>query len=271
MTRRSHTSLLVAPIIGIVTFLGLWELLVRLRNIRPFVLRSPIQITRFLADNVGDFAGAAGVTGMHAGLGLLAALALSVIVGAALAASPVLERASQPVLTMIMVTPFVAYIAPVVLWLHGGTRSALFIVTLLCLPAFTFAAVDGMRSADPAVRELFAVVDASRREVLWRLRLPAALPNLLTTCRYNVGLALIAAYLVEGGNVANRGLGAIGKRAAALNDADNLWATVFCMVLLGTIGLVTISLIQRWVLFWHPSQRRLGRTRHAPDTVSGDD
>ena len=68
-----------------------------------------------------------------------------------------------------------------------------------------------MRSADPASRELLASVDASRWEVLWRLRLPSALPSLFTAAKYNTGLALIVAYLVEGGT---GGLGEIGARAS---------------------------------------------------------
>jgi NitT/TauT family transport system permease protein len=83
------------------------------------------------------------------------------------------------------------------------------------------------------------------------------LPSLFTAARYNVGLALIAAYLVEGGNFANEGLGAIGKRAAALNEGDALWAAVFAMALLGTMFLIVLSLVQRVVLRWHVSQRPL--------------
>jgi NitT/TauT family transport system permease protein len=271
MSRRTRRfGSVIAPVVGLTVFLGAWELLVRVRNVRPFVLRAPSSIVDFLLGHLGDFAGAARVTAFHAGVGLLLALGLSLVVGAALAAWRFLEEASQPVLTLIMVTPFVAYIAPVVVWLGAGTPPALFIVTLLCLPAFTFAAIGGMRSADPAARELLASVDASPVEVLWRLRLPSALPQLLTACRYNIGLALIAAYLVEGGNVANRGLGAVGKRAAALNDADNLWATVFTMMLLGSIALVALSAVQRVVLHWHPSQRRHRRGAVATGTVRAD-
>jgi NitT/TauT family transport system permease protein len=177
------------------------------------------------------------------------------LIGSAMAAWAFLEHAVQPVLTLLQVTPFVAYIASVVLWLGSGTRPAVFIVALVCMPAFTFATVDGMRSADPATRELLASVDASRVEVLWRLRLPSAVPLLFTTARYNVGLALIASYLVEGGNFANEGLGAIGKRAAALNEGDALWAAIFAMALLGTISLVLLSLLQRVAMGWHVSQR----------------
>ncbi len=246
---------LLAPIIGIASFLALWELVVRAGDVRPFVLRAPSRIVRYLADHFGDYSAAAWVTLQHAFVGTMLGLLVALLIGSAMAAWSFLEHAAQPVLTLLQVTPFVAYIASVVLWLGSGTRPAVFIVALVCMPAFAFATVDGMRGADPAARELLASVDASRAEVLWRLRLPSAMPSLFTTARYNIGLALIASYLVEGGNFANEGLGAIGKRAAALNEGDALWAAIFSMALLGTISLVLLSLLQRVAMGWHVSQR----------------
>ena len=250
MSRR-----LLAPFVGIVGFLALWEVLVRVGDVRPFVLRSPSRIVAYLADHFSDYASAAWVTAQHAFIGSLIGLLVALVIGSAMAASRFAEQAAQPVLTLLQVTPFVAYIASVVLWLGSGTRPALFLVALVSLPAFAFATVDGMRSADPAARELLASVDASRPEVLWRLRLPSAVPSLFTTARYNIGLALIASYLVEGGNFANEGLGAIGKRAAALNQGDAVWGATFSMAILGTIALLLLSLLQRLMMGWHVSQR----------------
>jgi len=246
---------LVAPMVGILVFLGVWEVLVRATDVKPFILRAPSRIASYLFHNAGDYSNAAWITALHAVGGLLIALAVALVVGSLMAASSFLEQATQPVLILLQVTPFVAYIASVVLWLGSGTPPVLFITALVCMPAFAFATADGMRSADPATRELLASVDASRLEVLWRLRLPSALPSLFTAARYNVGLALIASYLVEGGNFANQGLGNIGRRAAALNEGDALWAAVFAMALLGTLFLVLISVAQRVVLRWHVSQR----------------
>jgi NitT/TauT family transport system permease protein len=245
----------VAPITGLVTFLAAWELLVRVFDIRPFVLRAPSQILAYLGEQFGDFVAASWTTGWHAAIGLLLGLAVALVLGSAMAAWPFFDEAAAPVLVLVQVTPFVAYIASVVLWLGAGTPPVLFITALVCLPGFAFAVVDGMRSADAASRELFASVDASRWEVLWRLRLPSAMPSVLTAARYNVGLALVATYLVEGGNFADEGLGAIGRRAANLQEADALWATVFCTAVLGTLGLAVVSLTRRWLLAWHVSQR----------------
>lgn len=253
MTRR-----FLAPAAGIVTVLLLWEAAVRLGDVRPFVLRAPSGIVHHLWNFRGDYTAASWVTAQHALIGSAIGLLVALLLGALMAASAFVEQATGPVLTLLQVTPFVAYIASVVLWLGSGTAPALFVVALVCVPGFAFAAADGMRGADPAARELLASVDARWWEVLWRLRLPSALPSLFTAMRYNVGLALIAAYLVEGGNYADEGLGAIGVRAAAFggNGADALWAAIFAMSLLGTLWLVAISVARRTLLGWHASQRR---------------
>jgi len=146
----------------------------------------------------------------------------------------------------------------VVIWLGFGEAPILFMVAFTSFPILTFGVVGGMKSADPAARELLASVDASKWEVLWRLRLPSALPSLLTTARFAVALALAAAYFSEGSALQLDGLGAIGRRAALdqTSGAEVLWTTIFCSALLGMVGLGVITLVERTLLRWHVSQRR---------------
>ena len=172
-----------------------------------------------------------------------------------LASSRFLEQAAQPVLIGVLVAPWVAYFTSIVLWLGRGDPPVIFLVAFVTMPAFVFATVAGMRSADPAARELLASVDASRLEVLWRLRLPSALPSILAAARYNLGLALAAAYYGEGGNLTNDGP---RRRRAAGRSARTptvLWATILCTAALGAVFLAALSLIERLALRWHVSQR----------------
>ena len=160
----------------------------------------------------------------------------------------------------ILVAPWIAYFTSIVLWLGPGDLPVIFLVAFVTTPAFVFATVAGMRSADPAARELLASVDAGRVEVLWRLRLPSALPTILAAARYNLGLALAASFYAEGGNQTTAGLGAAGRRAIGQN-ADVLWATILCTAALGAVFLGLLSLVERLVLRWHVSQRARVRTR----------
>ena len=148
---------------------------------------------------------AALVTAWHSAVGIAISLVVAVLIGAVLASSRFLEQAAQPVLIGVLVAPWIAYFTSIVLWLGRGDPPVIFLVAFVTTPAFVFATVAGMRSADPAARELLASVDASRLEVLWRLRLPSALPTILAAARFNLGLALAAAYYGEGGNLSNAG------------------------------------------------------------------
>ncbi len=257
---------MLASLVGIAVAAGLWECLVRLFDVREFILLPPSKIVSELRERPRFYFEAALVTGRHAMIGTLLALVIALALGAVLAGSRFLEQAAQPVLILILVAPWVAYFVSVVAWLGFGDAPVLFLVTLVSIPAFTFAAVTGLRSSDAAARDLLESVNASRVEVLWRLKLPSALPNLLSTARYVVGLALAAAYFGEGGNLANEGLGAVGRRAGANSLGRPLWATIFGTALLGVVGLGLVLLIEQTLLRWHVSQRR---RPDAPGSVRG--
>lgn len=253
--RRSPALWAVA---GLVAFGVAWELLVRLRDVKPFVLIPPSDVVGELVDHPRFWIEQTWATTWHTLVGVSIALASALVVGAALAAFRPIEWAAQPVLVLIMVTPWVAYITSVVLWLGAGTPTILFMVAFVTFPPFTFATVLGMRSADVAARELLRSVDASRPEVFWRLRLPSALPSLFTAARFATGLGLAAAYFAEGGSSSRAGgLGEVGKRIT-LNSTGGyeiLWGSIVCAALLGVLLLVGVTTVERRLLRWHASQR----------------
>lgn len=255
MMHRLRESATFWATVGALTLGVFWELFVRIRNVRRFVLLPPSEIVTTFLETPAFYLENIWVTGQRLAIGLVVSLLIAVAFGALLAAFRPLEHASQPLLVLILVTPWVAYISSIVLWVGRGTPSILFLVVFVTVPAFVYATAGGMRGADPAARELFASVDASRWEVLWRLRLPAAMPSIFTAARFNVGLGLAAAYFAEGAALSTNGLGEAGKRAAALNEGSILWTTILCTALLGIAGQVCVLLIERWLLHWHASQR----------------
>jgi len=243
---------------GIATAIALWELWVRVADVKPFITIAPSKIAEEILDNPSFWIEQTWLTAWHTLVGVGIALLLAIVVGALLAASRPLEWASQPLLVLVMVTPWVAYITSVVNWLGTGTPTILFMVAFVTFPALVFAAVQGMRSADIAAREVLASVDAPRTEVFWRLRLPSALPSVFTAVRFATGLGLAAAYFSEGGSVAaGVGLGEVGRRGTQ-NTAGGyaiLWASIVCAALLGVALLVSVTALERRVLRWHASQR----------------
>lgn len=251
------TRSIIAPLTGIVVLLIVWETVVRTFDIRRFVLLAPSKIVSELASDPGAYWSNTLVTARHLVVGLGFALAVALVVGSLMAASRFLEEAVQPILVVIMVTPWVAYAVSIVIWLGFGDRPIVFLAAFVTFPIFTFGVVGGMRGADPAARELLASVNASKWEVLWHLRLPSALPLIFTTSRIAVAIALGATYYAEGTALQTTGLGAVGRRAALsqTTGAEVLWTTTFCSAALGIVGLVLLSIAERTLLRWHASQR----------------
>lgn len=248
-------------VLGIVVFTVAWELWVRLADVKPFITIEPTRIVGELADNPRFWLEQSWLTAWHTTVGVAVALTLGITAGALLAAARPAEWAAQPVLVLVMVTPWVAYITSVVNWLGSGTPTILFMVAFVTFPPMVFAAVQGMRSADVAARELLASVDARRHEVFWRLRLPSALPSLFTALRFATGLGLAAAYFSEGGSVATGvGLGEVGRRGTQnqIGGYPIVWGSIVCAAILGVFFLVGVSLLERRVLRWHSSQRATG-------------
>jgi NitT/TauT family transport system permease protein len=246
-----------APLTGIVVLLVVWETVVRVFDIRRFVLLAPSAIVAELANDPRAYWNNTVVTARHMLIGLAISLVVALLVGSLMAASRFVDEAIQPIFVVILVTPWVAYATSIVIWLGFGDRPIIFLAAFVTFPILSFGVAAGMRGADPAARELLASVDASRREVLWHLRLPAALPTIFTTSRIAVAIGLGATYYAEGSSLSTTGLGAVGRRAALdqTRGAEVLWTTTCCTAALGVAALVVVAGAERVLLRWHASQR----------------
>ncbi len=245
----------LAPAIGVVGFLVLWQTTVRLLHIPRYELPAPWDILRHLASDPGYYWTNGRRTAWEATLGFLLALVAGVGGGSLMAHSRFVDRAMQPLAVLVQVTPIIAYAPAIVIWLGFGLEPILFLTSLVCVVPFLLNAVTGLRAVDANVLELARSVDASRREIFWRLRIPSALPYLFTAARISVGLALIGAVLGEFFGGVTKGLGYSVKLAQSRNLPLQLWGSVFVLALVGSLATVAIGALERVLLRWHASQR----------------
>jgi NitT/TauT family transport system permease protein len=245
-----------APVIGVVTFFGVWQLAVMVFDIPRYQLPAPWDILKGIAADPGFYIRNARVTTWEAFLGFSVALVLALIGGTLMAHSRFIERATLPLAVLIQVTPIVAYAPAIVIWFGFGLKSILVITALVCFVPFLVNSVAGLRSVDPNLLELARSVDASRSVIFWRLRLPSSLPFLFSAARIAVGLALIGSVLGEFFG-SSEGLGYAIKTAQArpIQLIDQLWGSIFVLGLIGSIATLLISALERVVLHWHSSQR----------------
>ncbi len=120
----------------------------------------------------------------------------------------------------------------------------------------------GLLSTDPALVDLFRLYGARPVAAMWKLRLPSALPEILTGLRISAGLAVIGTVVAEffvGEIVRGEGLGVRIVSATKQGEPDLAFAAVLLASLLGLTMFGAVNFVSYFALRrWHASERCMG-------------
>jgi ABC-type nitrate/sulfonate/bicarbonate transport system permease component len=239
---------------GAAGVLLLWEAVARSGAVSPLVFPPPSAalagaLRRMSLAEVGGHVGQSLVRiawgfGLGAGSGIPLGVALGWYRG--------LAALVQPLIELVRPIPPLAWIPMAIIWFGLGEPSKVFVVFLgAFFPVFTNA-YKGMTDLDPVLLRAAQTMGLSGPALLFRVAIPAALPDLATGIRVGWGLAfavVIAAELIA----ADRGMGFMIMRAREFGDVGII---IFGILLIGATNLVTDyaigEAIRRRVGRWHP-------------------
>ncbi len=221
---------------GVLTLLIAWEAAARLVWRDPQVLPSPIQCLQAAWQHLspGELLRHVSVSlGRIAGGFLLAALA-GVALGVACGWYRVLGRVLRPLIDCLRPIPPLAWIPMAIIWFGLGEASKWFVIFLgAFFPIFTNA-WRGMVSIPPEILRAARTMDVDGPALLFKVAVPAALPDIATGLRVGFGLAfgiLVAAELIA----ADSGMGYLVMQSRELG---RLGLAVFGVLLIGVVSLV---------------------------------
>lgn len=174
-----------------------WHFYVVLNAVPHYILPSPVAVAGSLWNDWGTLAPALLVTVRITFTALLLALVGGVGLAIILVQSRWIELALFPFAVILQVTPIIA-IAPLLLIYAPDTQTALLICAFLVafFPILSNM-VQGLKSVDHNLLNLFDLYGATRWQTLLYLKLPASLPYFMAGLRIGGGLALIAAVVAE--------------------------------------------------------------------------
>ena len=198
------------------------------------------------------------VTAQDAFLGLLLSVVLGVALAVMMAQSKLLERAIFPYTTLAQTIPIFA-IAPLIDNMVGGGHTAIVLVALIIaiFPIIANTAL-GLSSVENNQLNLFRMYNASRLQELLHLRLPFAIPYMLTGIRVSSGLAIIGAMvgqvLLGTGGPDGGGVGYEMQYAAHNGDWGLLGAAAIFAAFLGIAVFIILGALSNLALHkWHES------------------
>ncbi|HKX64368.1 MAG TPA: ABC transporter permease [Rhizomicrobium sp.] len=246
------------PVMVAVLLLGAWEGAVAHWQVPPYVLPAPSAIARAFLDNFASLMAALAATLTVTLEAFLAATVLGVVAAIAFSQSKLLERTFYPYAVILQVTPVVA-IAPLILIWVGFEQINLALVIISTMVAFfpiLAGANLGLQSADFNLIDLSRLYGASRMQILWRIRLPTALPYLLSGMKTAGGLALIGAVVAEfvAGSGTATGLAWRIVESGNRLEIATLFAALGLLAATGVAIFAALSLLE-WILLrhWHES------------------
>ena len=255
-----RTVRILAPFAIGVLFLAVWEAVVRVQGIPPYILPAPSAIAQSLWTDGPSLFGSLLVTLRIT----LAALAAAALFGGAIALlfsrSRILELSLFPYAVILQVTPIVAIAPLIIIWVREPFLALLVCAWIVAFFPIVSNTTVGLNSADRNLLALFRLYGASPGQTLLYLRLPTALPYFLAGLRISGGLALIGAVVAE--FVAGTGGSETGLAFRILEAGYRLAIPrMFAALLMLSVTGIVIYLLLDWL-----SRRAL---RHWHESASG--
>lgn len=246
------------------SLLLLWQMVVWMTHVQPYMLPAPMQVFRAMGSRWGSLLGSLLTTSEEAAGGLAASIVIGVLVALIFAQSHWVRRTFYPYTILLQTVPIVAVAPLILMWVGTGTYAVMLISFIISVAPIIANTTQGLISVDENMVNLFLMHNASRGQLLTRLRLPHAVPSLFVGIRISSGIAVIGAITGElfagSSRVGQGGLGYSIVYASAQMETDYLFALVLAATALGFVFFFTVMFLEWYFLHnWHESARAGGR------------
>jgi NitT/TauT family transport system permease protein len=151
--------------------------------------------------------------------------------------------------TAINSVPVVAYSPLVLLWFGMGMASKVVMVAIAVSFTIFLSTIAGLDRIDRNTVDLIRSFGAGQLAIVWRLRLPTALPLIIAGMRVSTVRSVLVAIVTEMLG-AYGGLGWVIYQAVLQIDFVKVWAAIIVASAISLVFFGTISFVERRYVFW---------------------
>lgn len=228
-----------------------WEAFVQVFNINRVVLPPPSEIIAVMLNMQQGFYVPWEKHILATLYEILTGFALAAAIGVFLAIlivySVVLDRIIFPLIVFIEVLPKIAVAPLLLIWIGYGTEPKIAIAFLIAFFPIVVSTANGLRDIEPDLIDLMMVYEATKMQVFLKVRLPNAIPHIMTGLSIGIASAVIGAIVGEF-VAANEGLGFLIVNAQYQLLTSLAFASLFYIALIGLVLYGVVTLIGRYVL-----------------------
>jgi NitT/TauT family transport system permease protein len=231
------------------TVLLVWQLAVVVLEVPAYIIPSPTEIGAELVVEGPDLAADLGWTMLEAVLGFLVGSSIAIVTAIVFVHVPIVERAAFPWAIVLQTVPIIAIAPLLTIWFGFTLVPKVAISAIICFFPVLVNTTRGLRSVSAEAFELMSVLSASKRQILWRLRVPSSLPYVFAGLRIAATLSVIGAIVAEFTG-SDRGIGYVIVQASYRLDTRLMFAAIVLSCLGGILFFGFIGWLERQSLRW---------------------
>lgn len=243
----------VSALLVCLVLLAAWEVAARLYDNPglPTALQALQELPRIVADPQSALDILDSLRRMLIGFAL--ALATAAPIGLLMGRSPLVEALMNPLLMVVYPIPKAALMPLLMLWLGIGDASKILVVFLGVSLPLLYHSYQGARAVEEKMLWSAAAMGMNGVQRMFRIVLPAALPEILTGCRTGIVMGLITMITSEM-IVRQTGAGNILFNALDMAQYDTVYAMIIIIGILGILLDVCFEAVRARLTRWADQQ-----------------
>ena len=242
---------IAVPVLSILVFLALWELLVWANGWPNYKMASPSDLPAAFSRYWELFLVMGWQTLWRTVVGLLLAVVVGTLIGMAIGFSRIARDALYPLLVGFNAIPK-ATLVPVIALIFIGQHDFNTILMAFMISFFPIAVSVGigLSTLEPEYRDILRALGASRMTIFRKIALPKTLPEFFGALKVSATLAFIGTNLVEIVSPHGRGLGALFKSGETNGDYPLMFAVLIALAVLGIALYYAVVFLERIFAGW---------------------
>ena len=242
---------IAVPVAAIITFLGLWELLVWVNDWPNYKMASPSDLPPAFWKYKELFVTMGWQSLWRTVAGLALAVVFGTLLGMVMGFSKIARDALYPLLVGFNAIPK-ATLVPVISLIFIGQHDFNTVLMAFMISFFPIAVSVGigLSTLEPEYRDILRALGASRFTIFTKIALPKTLPEFFGALKVSVTLAFIGTNLVEIVSPHGRGLGALFKSGETNGDYPLMFAVLIALAFLGIILYYAVVYLERIFAGW---------------------
>ncbi len=244
---RTRQRLLSAG--ALIGFFVLWEMVCLAFGVSDLILPRPSQIALVLIQKMPLLWPHTVQTHYTTLAGFVLGVGAGIVIGVVIGSSKLAYDVTYPLLVGFSSIPKVAVVPLFVVWFGAGTVPAILTSMVISIFPVVVNVATGLASTEPELEDVLRVLGARKRDILWNVGLPRALPYLFASLKIAITLAFVGTVLSET-VAANKGIGTVMMIASGNFDVPMVFAGLFLLAAMGVALYAISSLVERRTTGW---------------------